>query len=113
VPLRRTDVNTSRHRPGAAASGGRIAVCAVLAVIGVLAAAGAAFDLWLHTVSFGGPRDSELGLGDVVGHLLLAGVSLAVPIFAARVLLGRVPVWLAVTAIACAALLGVEVLGVR
>lgn len=108
-------MNTSPHQPraGRRASRPRVTVCVALTVVGVLVAAGAAFDLWLHTVSFGGPRDSELGLGDVVGHLLLAGVSLAVPVFAARVLLGRVPVWLAVTAIVCAALLGVEVLGVR
>ena len=97
-----------RQRPGA----GRLAVCGLLTAVGVLVAAGAAFNLWVNSVSFGGRDEGSVSAAEVTAHLLVAAAALAVPPVAARVLLGRVPTWLTVAVAGVAVLIGAAVLGV-
>lgn len=97
-----------REGPGA----GRLAVCGLLTAVGALVAAGAAFNLWVRDVSFGGRDEASVSAAEVTAHLLVAASALAVPLVATRVLLGRVPTWLTVAVAGVALLIGAAVLGV-
>lgn len=97
-----------REGPGA----GRLAICGLLTAVGVLVAAGAAFNLWVGGVSFGGRDEGSVSAAEVTAHFLVAASALAAPSVAARMLLGRVPRWLTVAVAGAALLIGAAVLGV-
>jgi hypothetical protein len=99
----------ARTAPGMA---GRTALCALLAVAGVLLALGAVVDLWLQTLSFGGPDDApDVGAAQAAPRLLLVALGTLGPLAAARLLLGRVGAVTVVFAAVTAAGLALAVLG--
>lgn len=103
---------TVNQSAGSKASSARVAICGALTAVGVFVAAGTAFNLWLQTVSFGGPEEAASPPGVVISHVLVIAVSLAVPVLAFRILMGKVPAWLAVIVAVSTVALVVEVIGV-
>ncbi len=101
---------TARTVPGRA---GRTALCALLAAAGVLLALGAVVDLWLQTLSFGGPDGApDVGAAQAAPRLLLVALGTLGPLAAARLLLvGRVGAVTVVFAAAMTAVLALAVLG--
>ena len=87
-------------------------LCVLLAVIGALLAIGSVVDMWLQTVSFGGPEGSpDIGGGRAARGLLLVAVGTLGPLGAARLLLGRVSLLSIAFSALTAVMLALAVLG--
>ncbi len=103
------DRGVARSTP---ARSGRVALCAVLAAAGALLAVGAVVDLWVQTLSLGGPEGApDVGAAEAAPRLLLVALGTLGPLAVARVLLGRVGVATAVLAAGLGAVLALAVLG--
>ena len=94
------------------ASSTRLVACVLLALAGAALALGTLFDLWVGTLSFGGPDGVGRVTGaHIVGHVLLVIAGVGVPIAVTRLLLGRIPTVALSLAGATAILLALAVLG--
>lgn len=78
------------HADPPRASPARLVVCVLLALAGATLALGTLFDLWVGTLSFGGPDGATAPTGvELLVHVLLLLVAVGVPLAATRLLLGR------------------------
>jgi hypothetical protein len=83
-----------------------------MAVVGTVVALGAAFDLWLSSVSFGGRDDPSVGVGSMAVHSTIIVLAAGLPLITSRLLLGRVPAVAAVAVVVVTVMLCLGVLGV-